>query len=74
MLKGAVGFGAPCAMHLCAGQPKNGEIGELEEAPGLSAGAWRMRPLSRGYVEAKSNPTWTAGRDFAIENGRNAGG
>ena len=21
-----------------------------------------------------SNPTWTAGRDFAIENGRNAGG
>jgi hypothetical protein len=42
-------------MHLCAGQPKNGEIGELEEAPGLSAGAWRMRPLSRGYVEAKSN-------------------
>ena len=22
----------------------------------------------------KSDPTWTAGRDFAIENGRNAGG
>jgi DNA-binding NtrC family response regulator len=22
----------------------------------------------------RSNPTWTAGRDFAIENGRNAGG
>jgi choline dehydrogenase len=22
---------------------------------GLSAGAWQMRPLSRGYVEAKSN-------------------
>jgi hypothetical protein len=22
----------------------------------------------------QSNPTWTAGRDFAIENGRNAGG
>src|SRR5256714_321975 len=24
-------------------------------SPGLSAGAWQMRPLSRGYVEAKSN-------------------
>jgi choline dehydrogenase len=34
---------------------KNGQIGELEETPGLSAGAWQMRPLSRGYVEAKSN-------------------
>jgi choline dehydrogenase len=38
------------------GSFKNGQIGELEEAPGLSAGAWQMRPLSRGYVEAKSNP------------------
>src|SRR5271168_716238 len=37
------------------GSFKNGQIGELEEAPGLSAGAWQMRPLSRGYVEAKSN-------------------
>jgi choline dehydrogenase-like flavoprotein len=27
----------------------------LQETPGLSAGAWQMRPLSRGYVEAKSN-------------------
>jgi choline dehydrogenase len=27
----------------------------VEEKPGLSAGAWQMRPLSRGYVEAKSN-------------------
>ena len=35
---------------------KNGGlIGELEETPGLSAGAWQMRPLSRRYVEAKSN-------------------
>ena len=34
---------------------KGGQIGELEETPGLSAGAWQMRPLSRGYVEAKSN-------------------
>ena len=37
------------------GSFKNGQIGELEEAPGLSAGAWQMRPLSRGYVRAKSN-------------------
>jgi choline dehydrogenase-like flavoprotein len=37
------------------GSFKNGQIGALEETPGLSAGAWQMRPLSRGYVEAKSN-------------------
>jgi choline dehydrogenase len=37
------------------GSFKDGQIGELEERPGLSAGAWQMRPLSRGYVEAKSN-------------------
>ena len=42
-------------MHLRAGSFKGGQIGELEETPGLSAGAWQMRPLSRGYVEAKSN-------------------
>ena len=27
-----------------------------------------------GRLEARLNPTWTAGRDFAIENGGNAGG
>jgi choline dehydrogenase len=27
-------------------------VGELEETPGLRAGAWQMRPLSRAYVEA----------------------
>jgi choline dehydrogenase len=37
------------------GSFKGGQIGELEEEPGLSAGAWQMRPLARGYVEAKSN-------------------
>jgi choline dehydrogenase len=37
------------------GSFKVGQIGELEETPGLSAGAWQMRPLSSGYVEAKSN-------------------
>ena len=42
-------------MHLRPGSFKGGQIGELEETPDLSAGAWQMRPLSRGYVEAKSN-------------------
>jgi choline dehydrogenase-like flavoprotein len=37
------------------GSFKGGQIGELEETPGLSCGAWQMRPLSRGYVEARSN-------------------
>jgi choline dehydrogenase len=37
------------------GSFKGGQIGELEETPGLSAGAWQMRLLSRGYVEARSN-------------------
>jgi choline dehydrogenase len=37
------------------GSFRGGQIGELEETPGLSAGAWQIRPLSRGYVEAKSN-------------------
>ena len=37
------------------GSFKGGQIGELEETPGLGAGAWQMRPLSRGYVEARSN-------------------
>ena len=37
------------------GSFKGGQIGELEDTPGLSSGAWQMRPLSRGYVEARSN-------------------
>ena len=37
------------------GSFKGGQIGELEETPGLSCGAWQMRPFSRGYVEARSN-------------------
>jgi choline dehydrogenase len=37
------------------GSFKGGLIGELERTPGLSAGAWQMRPLKRGYVEARSN-------------------
>src|SRR3954453_3468360 len=37
------------------GSFKGGMIGALDEKPGVSAGAWQMRPLSRGYVEARSN-------------------
>jgi len=37
------------------GSSKGGYIGELEDKPGLSAGAWQMRPSSRGFVEAKTN-------------------
>ncbi len=44
-----------CRCTFAPGSFKGGQIGELEETPGLSAGAWQMRPLSRGYVEAKSN-------------------
>jgi choline dehydrogenase len=42
-------------MQCTFGRFKGGQIGELEDTPGISAGAWQMRPLSRGYVEAKSN-------------------
>jgi len=44
---------------------------------GLSHGELlRKEDLKSGDsgVAILSNPTWTAGRDFAIENGRNAGG
>jgi choline dehydrogenase-like flavoprotein len=42
---------------IAPGSFKDGQIGELDEFPGITAGAWQMRPLSRGYVEAKSaNP------------------
>src|SRR4051812_39470352 len=37
------------------GSFKDGQIGQLEEEPGLTGGPWQMRPLSRGHVEAKSN-------------------
>jgi choline dehydrogenase len=37
------------------GSFKGGQIGELEETPGLSASPWQMRPQSRGYVQARSN-------------------
>ena len=37
------------------GSFKDGQIGELDDFPGMTAGAWQMRPLSRGIVEAKSS-------------------
>jgi choline dehydrogenase len=37
------------------GSFKDGQIGQLEEEPGLTGGPWQMRPLSRGHVMAKSN-------------------
>jgi choline dehydrogenase len=33
----------------------NGTVGQLEREPGITAGMWQMRPLSRGYVMAKTN-------------------
>src|SRR5207248_4793528 len=58
------------------GSFKGGQIGALEETPGLSAGAWQMRPLSRGYVEAKSNRPGEAPainpRDLSEESDRRA--
>src|SRR5277367_5807737 len=33
----------------------NGTVGQLEREPGLTAGMWQMRPLSRGYVMAETN-------------------
>src|ERR1700738_1974892 len=40
---------------IAPGSFKDGQIGELDDFPGITAGAWQMRPLSRGYVEARSN-------------------
>jgi choline dehydrogenase len=40
---------------IAPGSFKDGQIGELDDFPGITAEAWQMRPLSRGYVEAKSN-------------------
>ena len=36
------------------GSFKEGQIGEMDDFPGITGGMWQMRPLSRGYVEAKS--------------------
>jgi choline dehydrogenase len=39
---------------IAPGSFKDGQIGALDEFPAITAGAWQMRPLSRGYVEARS--------------------
>ncbi|HUC11437.1 MAG TPA: GMC family oxidoreductase N-terminal domain-containing protein [Stellaceae bacterium] len=39
---------------IAPGSFKDGQIGALDDFPGITAGAWQMRPLSRGYVEARS--------------------
>jgi choline dehydrogenase len=33
---------------------KEGEIGKLEDEPGMTCAAWQQRPESRGYVRARS--------------------
>ena len=33
---------------------RSGSICRLDDKPGMTGGMWQMRPLSRGYVEAKS--------------------
>ena len=44
-------------------------------APAAGANSFtEAQAKSRIEAAGYSNPTWTAGRDFAIENGRNAGG
>jgi len=38
-----------------AGSFAPGPLRRLDDTPGMTAGMWEMRPLSRGYVEARSN-------------------
>jgi choline dehydrogenase len=40
---------------IAPGSFKDGQIGAPDDFPGITAGAWQMRPLSRGYVEARSS-------------------
>src|SRR5215472_11468886 len=40
---------------LASGSFAPGPIRRLDDKPGLTGGPWQMRPLSRGYVEARSN-------------------
>jgi choline dehydrogenase len=36
------------------GSYKLGDLGKLDDYPGLTCGGWRMRPVSKGYVRIKS--------------------
>ena len=40
---------------LASGSFAPGPIRRLDDEPGMTAGIWQMRPLSRGYVEARSS-------------------
>ena len=40
---------------LASGSFAPGPIRRLDDVPGMTAGIWQMRPLSRGYVEARSD-------------------
>ena len=40
---------------LASGSFAPGPIRRLDDKPGMTGGMWQMRPLSRGYVEARSN-------------------
>jgi choline dehydrogenase len=40
---------------LASGSFAPGPIRRLDDKPGMTAGIWQMRPLSRGYVEARTN-------------------
>jgi choline dehydrogenase len=35
------------------GRPALRAVPGIDDFPGITAGAWQMRPLSRGYVEAR---------------------
>ena len=50
---------------------------QVQPASVVVLAAWAAqnpRILLNSATDKHPNPTWTAGRDFAIENGRNAGG
>ncbi|MGH7064803.1 MAG: GMC family oxidoreductase, partial [Stellaceae bacterium] len=40
---------------LASGSFAPGPVRRLDDTPGMTGGMWQMRPLSRGYVEAKSS-------------------
>lgn len=39
---------------------KQGYVGKLDNFPGMTAGVWQHRPLSRGYVRIRSNDPFEA--------------
>jgi choline dehydrogenase len=43
-----------CQCVFAPGSFKEGQIGEMDDFPGITGGVWQMRPLSRGFVAAKS--------------------